>query len=145
VSASDIGRIAAGDNATILAPAGTPVAAIVRSVTPTVSGSTRAATVVLTPVSPASRLVVGEGVQVRLHVKDGAIGIVVPEDAVQNIDGRDVLFVRTKDGFRAQPVLVGIRSGGAAQIVSGINAGEQVATRNAFLVKADMIKSAKEE
>lgn len=145
VSASDIGRIAAGDIATILAPGGTPVAAIVRSVTPTVSGSTRAATVLLTPVSPASRLVVGEGVQVRLHVKDGAIGIVVPEDAVQNIDGRDVLFVRTKDGFRAQPVLVGIRSGGAAQIVSGINAGEQVATRNAFLVKADMIKSAKEE
>jgi cobalt-zinc-cadmium efflux system membrane fusion protein len=42
-------------------------------------------------------------------------------------------------------VLVGSRSRGMAQIVSGVQPGEQVATRNAFLVKADMIKSEKEE
>jgi membrane fusion protein, heavy metal efflux system len=32
-----------------------------------------------------------------------------------------------------------------AQIVSGVRPGEQVATRNAFLVRADMIKSNVEE
>jgi cobalt-zinc-cadmium efflux system membrane fusion protein len=143
--AADISRVAIGDKATIIAAGGTPVAATVRSVTPTVSGSTRTATVVLTPVSPARELVTGEGVQARLHVKNGAAGMVVPEDAVQNVDGHDVLFVRTKDGFRVQPVRVGARSRGVAQIVSGVKAGEQVATRNAFLVKADMIKSAKDE
>jgi cobalt-zinc-cadmium efflux system membrane fusion protein len=143
VPASDIGRIAAGDKASILAN-GAPVEATVRSVTPTVSGSTRAATVVLEPLASSNRLVVGEGVQVRLHVKENGAGMVVPEDAVQNIDGRDVLFVRTKAGFRAQPVLVGSRSRGMAQIVSGVQPGVQIATRNAFLVKADMIKSEKE-
>lgn len=143
--AADIGRVAIGDKATIIAAGGTPVAATVRSVTPTVSGSTRAATVVLTPVSSARELITGEGVQARLHVKNGAAGMVVPEDAVQNVDGHDVLFVRTKDGFRVQSVLVGTRSRGVAQIVSGVRAGDLVATRNAFLVKADMIKSAKEE
>jgi cobalt-zinc-cadmium efflux system membrane fusion protein len=143
--AADIGRVSVGDKATIIAAAGTPVAATVRSVTPTVSGSTRAATVILTPLSSARELVTGEGVQARLHVKNGAAGMVVPEDAVQNVDGHDVLFVRTKDGFRVQPVLVGTRSRGVAQIVSGVRAGDQVATRNAFLVKADMIKSAKDE
>jgi cobalt-zinc-cadmium efflux system membrane fusion protein len=144
VPAADIGRIAAGDQASILAD-GAPIAAKVRSVTPTVSGSTRAATVVLEPLAAANRLVVGEGVQVRLHVKENGAGMVVPEDAVQNIDGRDVLFVRTQAGFRAQPVLVGKRSRGLAQIVSGVQPGAQVATRNAFLVKADMIKSEEEE
>jgi cobalt-zinc-cadmium efflux system membrane fusion protein len=144
VSAADIGRIAAGDKASILAN-GAPVEARVRSVTPTVSGNTRAATVVLEPLATASRLVVGEGVQVRLHVKENGANMVVPEDAVQNIDGRDVLFVRTQAGFRAQPVLVGSRSRGMAQIVSGVQPGAQVATRNAFLIKADMIKSEKEE
>jgi cobalt-zinc-cadmium efflux system membrane fusion protein len=143
--AADIGRVAIGDKATVIAASGTAVAAKVRSVTPTVSGSTRAATVVLTPVSPARELIVGEGVQARLHVKNGGAGIVVPEDAVQNVDGHDVLFVRTKNGFRVQPVLVGTRSRGVAQIVSGVSVGQEVATRNAFLVKADMIKSAKEE
>jgi cobalt-zinc-cadmium efflux system membrane fusion protein len=42
-------------------------------------------------------------------------------------------------------VLVGARSGGVARIVSGVRPDAQVATRNAFLIKADMIKSAKEE
>ena len=143
--AADIGRVAIGDKATITGAGGAPVAATVRSVTPTVSGSTRAATVVLTPVSAARVLVAGEGVQARLHVKNGAAGMVVPEDAVQNVDGHDVLFVRTKEGFRVQPVLVGARSRGVAHIVSGVRAGELVATANAFLVKADMIKSAKDE
>lgn len=144
VSSTDIGRIAAGDKATVLAN-GAPVEAKVVSVTPTVSGSTRTATVILEPLGSSNRLVVGEGVQVRLHVKENGTGMAVPEDAVQNIDGRDVLFVRTKAGFRAQPVLVGSRSRGLAQIVSGVQPGVQVATRNAFLVKADMIKSEKEE
>jgi len=146
VSAADIKRIAPGDSATIIAAGGTPVNAVVHAVTPTVNGETRAATVVLTLQGNAHGLVAGEGAQVRLHAKGGtASGLIVPEDAVQNIDGRDVLFVRTADGFRPQPVLVGARSGGVAQIVSGVQAGDQVATRNAFLVKADMIKENKEE
>ena len=142
---ADMGRVRSGDKATIVAASGTAVGATVRSVTPTVSGSTRAATVILTPSSPARDLIVGEGVQARLHVKNGTTGMVVPEDAVQNVDGHDVLFVRTQDGFLAQPVLVGTRSGGLAQIISGVKAGQQVATRNAFLIKADMIKSAGDE
>lgn len=143
--AADMGRVATGDKATVIAANGQPVAATVRSVTPNVSGSTRVATAVLTPISSTHKLIVGEGIQARLHIKNGATGMVVPEDAVQNVDGHDVLFVRTKDGFLAQPVLVGMRSGGVAQIVSGVSAGQQVATHNAFLIKADMIKSVKGE
>ena len=142
--AGDIGRVAVGDRATIMAASGVAIPAAVRTVTPTVSGSTRAATVVLSP-EGSRGMVVGEGVQVRLHVKDGVGGLVVPEDAVQNIGGRDVLLVRTEEGFRIQPVLVGRRSRGLAQIISGVEAKAQIATRNAFLIKADMIKTGKEE
>ena len=145
VAAADIGRIATGDRATIVPASGTPVEATIRSITPTVSSTTRAALVLLTPASRDAKLVVGEGVRVRLHLKNGNGGMVVPEDAVQNIQGRDVLFVRTGDGFRPTPVRVGARSGGMAQIVDGVRVGEQVATRNAFLIKADMIKAGKEE
>lgn len=145
VTAADSGRITVGDKASILLARGAPIDAVVHSITPTVSGATRAATVVLTPITSDRSLVIGEGVQVRLHGKGSGGGFAVPEDAVQNVDGRDVLFVRTPEGFRPQPVLVGNRSGGMAQIVSGVEAGVPVATRNAFLIKADMIKSAKEE
>lgn len=145
VSAADIGRIRAGDKATVIGASGQPVNVTVRNVTTAVGGSTRSATTILVPEAKAAALIAGEGVQVRLHVKGTTTGLVVPEDAVQNIEGRDVLFVRTKEGFVPQPVLVAERSGGSALIASGVRAGELVATRNAFLIKADMIKSAKEE
>lgn len=153
VQAADVARISVGDKASIIPANGMPVSATVRSLTPSVSGSAHTATVILTPVttvtkaaaSARSGLLVGEGVQVRLHVKGGTSRMVVPEDAVQNIDGHDALFVRTKDGFRIQAVLVGERSAGMAQIISGIQIGELVATKNAFLIKADMIKTAKDE
>lgn len=142
VTAADTSRIAAGSDATIVLANGAPLAGRVQAVTPTVSGSARAATVVVTPVDANSGLIVGEGVQVRLHTKAAdANAMSVPEDAVQNLDGRDVVFVRTQQGFRPKSVLVGSRSGGVAQILSGVKPGEQVATRNAFLIKAEMNKA----
>lgn len=142
VTSTEAGRIQVGDEATIVLSTGALVPATVRSVAPTVSGNSRAGTVVLAPKGLAATLVIGEGVQVRLHASGSkaAAGLLIPEEAVQTIDGRDVLFVRTDQGFRAQPVLVGTRSGGVAQIVSGVKAGDRVATRNAFLVKAEAKK-----
>lgn len=147
VTSGEAGRIAAGDEATIVLSNGALVPATVRSVAPTVSGNSRAGTVILSPKDASAALVIGEGVQARLHAsasKDKA-GLVIPEEAVQSIDGRDVLFVRTEQGFRAQPVLIGARSGGVAQIVSGVKVGDHVATRNAFLVKAEAKKGGDEE
>jgi cobalt-zinc-cadmium efflux system membrane fusion protein len=142
VTAADTSRIVAGSDATIVLANGSPIPARVLAVTPTVSGSARAATVIVTPAQPTDKLIVGEGVQVRLHARaSDATGMTVPEDAIQNFEGSDVVFLRTKDGFRAQSVLVGTRSGGSAQIISGVQPGDQVATRNAFLIKAEMNKA----
>lgn len=146
LTAEDLRRVAVGDAATILSRSGQPVPATVRGLTPGVSAATRAATVVLVPNDGvgAKALLAGEGVQVRLHARSDTSqpGVAVPEEAVQNLDGRDVVFVRTPEGFRAQPVYVGTRSGGLAQIVSGLQASQQVATRNAFLLKAEAKKNA---
>lgn len=147
VTADDARRIKAGDPATILPGTGAPIAATVRSVTPTVSGTSQSATVLLTPSAGASALVVGQGVQVRIGTRTAAArgGMTVPADAIQSLDGRDVLFVRTPDGFRPRPVLVGARSGGVAQILSGVRPGERIATRNAFLIKAELKKGTGED
>ncbi|EIZ81253.1 Nickel and cobalt resistance protein cnrB [Novosphingobium sp. Rr 2-17] len=146
VSADDARRVSPGDTATIVLGSGDTLAGTVRSVTPTVSGASQAATVVIVPAGNG-RLLVGQGVQVRIRASTGGgkTGISVPEEAVQSLNGKDVVFVRTKDGFRAQPVLVGSRSGGVAQILSGLQAGASVATRNAFLLKAEATKGSEEE
>lgn len=149
VTAEEARRVQPGNAATIILPSGDPVEATVRAVTPTVSGSSQTATVLLTPSAGASSLTIGQGVQVRIRSRPssapGSANMTVPDEAVQSINGRDVLFVRTADGFRAQPVLVGTRSGGTAQILSGVKPGDKVATRNAFLVKAELNRGTEEE
>ena len=62
-----------------------------------------------------------------------------------DLDGRDVVFVRTAKGFKARPVTVGARSAGHAAIVAGLKPGETIATTNAFFLKAEMRKPTGED
>ncbi|MBO9712188.1 efflux RND transporter periplasmic adaptor subunit [Sphingomonas sp.] len=144
VGPAEAQRIAPGDRAVVELPDGTTVEASVRAVTPTLSGETRSATAVL---DVPGGLQPGLGVRVRLVPSRGNFSraIVVPEDAVQTVDGRDAVFVRTAQGFRAVPVTIGQRSAGRVEILSGLRSGRSIATRNAFLLKAELGKGAGEE
>ena len=140
IGAHDAARVAPGNHAVI----DESIDGTVRSVTPSLDPQTRTATAVID--APSAQLVPGRGVRVRLIVADAAAAaIVVPEEAVQSIDGKDVVFVRTPTGFTPRPVVTGQRSDGRIEIVSGLPAGSAIATRNAFLLKAEIGKSAEEE
>lgn len=146
VTAADAARISIGDTATVTTASGTSLAAAVQSVTPTISEQTRAATVVLTLNHHQSAPTPGEFVQVHITPRQsGSAGFVVGEEAVQRVDNRDVVFLRTDQGFQAQPVTVGLRSGGRVLILAGLRDGQVIATRNAFLLKAELSKSAEDE
>jgi cobalt-zinc-cadmium efflux system membrane fusion protein len=145
VSGPEAARIKAGDAAVIVTPAGARVPAAVRAVTPSLDPQTRAATVVLAP-AQGSVLTPGEAVQAVISPKaGGGRAIVVADEAVQRIDGRDTVFVRTADGFAVRPVTVGARGGGRAGILAGLNPGEVIAARNAFLLKAELGKGEDDE
>jgi membrane fusion protein, heavy metal efflux system len=146
VRAADARRVAAGDRAKVTTAAGVDLAASVVSVTPTLDEQTRSATVTLTlePGQPAPAP--GEFVQARIATRAGtAAAFVVPDEAVQSVGGRNVVFVRSGQEFRAVTVTVATRSGGRASIVSGLRAGDVIATRNAFLLKAELGKGAEED
>lgn len=146
VGPADAQRLAPGDRATVDLPDGTTTSARVRAVTPTLNGETRAATAVLDAIG--GRLQPGLAVRVRLFPTRGggaSTAIVVPEEAVQSLNDRDVVFVRTPQGFKATPVTTGRRSAGRIEIVSGLAAGQTIATKNAFLLKAELGKGAGEE
>jgi cobalt-zinc-cadmium efflux system membrane fusion protein len=146
VTAMDAQRIAVGDPATLTTGSGARVAASVRSVSPIVNEQTRAATVVLSLTGSHEPLSPGEIVQATIVPKTAApSGFVVPEDAVQNVGGRNVVFVRTATGFKVRPVVTGSRSAGRVSIQFGLNAGDTIATANAFFLKAELAKSAGEE
>ena len=145
VGAAAANRLQVGDAAVIELPDGRSVAARVRGVTPTLNGDTRTATAVLE--ANEGGLTPGLAVRVRLPLRGAsqAVGVAVSEEAVQSINGREVVFVRTPTGFRVQNVTTGRRSAGRVQVVSGLTAGQVIATRNAFLLKAELAKGSGEE
>ena len=144
VGPGDAQRLSPGDRAIIELADGRTIDARVRAVTPGLASETRSATAVL---DVPGALQPGLAVRVRLLPSRGdtSNAIVVPEDAVQSLEGRDVVFVRTAKGFRAQTVTIGQRSNGRVEILKGLPDGSQVATKNAFLLKAELGKGAGEE
>lgn len=146
VTVRDAGRVMPGDPAVIEGPTGASISAVVRALTPSLNEETRSATVVLS-VTGGPSLQPGQLVRIRIRPRLGAAGsgLVVPEEAVQTVDGKDVVFVRTPNGFRPQAVTVARRSNGLAEIAGGLKGGEVVATRNAFLIKAELGKGEGEE
>jgi cobalt-zinc-cadmium efflux system membrane fusion protein len=142
VTAIDADRIAIGDAAKITTSAGARIDATVRSVSPTLDEQTRAATIVLSLMGDHGPLSPGEAVQADITPKNMTqSGVTVPEDAVQNVGGRAVVFVRTADGFKVRPVVTGARGAGRVSVASGLAAGETIATTNAFFLKAELAKS----
>lgn len=143
---ADASRVRAGDRIELTTSDGRAVEGRVRSATGVVDAETRAATVVVVPSSGGSTLVPGQLVQARIFASGGVTknGVMVPQDAIQTIGERTVVFVRTRGGFKAQTVRVGSRSGGFVSIASGLAAGTPIATTNAFLLKAEIEKETAE-
>lgn len=140
VSPTDAVRIRPGDRALIELPSGGTIDAVVRSAAPALNVESRTASVVLTPSGVPAGLAQGQAVRARIIPRGASTAgsIVIPEDAVQSVEGRDVVFVAVKGGFQAKPVTVGGRSGGRAEIVSGIEPGSQVVTKGAFVLKSEL-------
>lgn len=66
----------------------------------------------------------------------------VPEEAVQQVNGQDVVFVRTaKDRFRIQPVELGELLRNNVRVRKGLTAGEQVITSGSFIAKGELLKA----
>lgn len=147
VPAADAAKIAIGDRALIETAEGTQFRAVVRAVTPGVDIESRAATVLLRPVAASPLLVPGRSLRVRLTPRQpvSTSALTVSADAVQTVDGREVVFVRSPGGFVVRPVTVGERGGDRVEISGGVAAGQLIAGRNAFLIKAQLAKSAEPE
>ncbi|RAP62276.1 efflux transporter periplasmic adaptor subunit [Achromobacter sp. HZ01] len=141
----DAARIAAGDRAVVELPGNATLEAQVRSVTPSLNSATRQATAVIDVA--AGSLQPGLAVRVRIfpEKKAASAGIVIPEEAVQTLEGKDAVFIRTAEGFKARFVTIGPRSAGRIEVAKGLSAGETIATGQAFLLKAELAKGAGEE
>ncbi len=85
----------------------------------------------------ASLLKLGMPVDVHARTGAGSVGVAVPSDAVGEVGGQPVVFVKTApERFDARAVVVGRRFGGWSEIVQGVAAGERVVIQGTAQLQA---------
>jgi len=67
--------------------------------------------------------------------------LAIPEDALQDLDGKKVVFVAENEAeFGARQVQTGRVAGGMIEIVAGLEEGERYAVKGAFILKSELKK-----
>ena len=83
---------------------------------------------------------------VLFELGSGDATVTVPKDAVQDIDGKSVVFVQTAPlGFEVRNVETGRSWNEQIAILSGLSPGDTVVSQGSFLLKSEILKSRMQE
>ncbi len=139
---TDAGRVKPGVRVEVTAP-GRRQEGRVTFVSPILDETTRLVPVIATLDNAGSTWRVGETVNVSILVPaTGDRTVAVPSAAVQMIEDKSFVFVRTATGFRAIPVTLGRTNGGQVTVTAGLTGSERIASTNSFTLKAELGKGA---
>lgn len=106
---------------------------------------TRTATARVTLANPKTGWRPGMFVNVEVAVGQSDADVTVLNDAIQTLNEKPVVFVRTDDGFMAQPVTLGRTDGKRTEILHGLAAGTPYVAVNSYILKAQLGKSSADD
>jgi len=137
----DAGRIRPGAIVTVLA-LGRSATARISFVSPALDPQTRLVPAMASLDNGGGLWRVGEAVtaSVQLAGSGSPATVRAPLAAVQTVEGKTVVFVRTATGFKATPVQLGDAAGDTVLIRSGLSGRERIATTGSFTLKAELGK-----
>lgn len=137
----DLGRVNVGDQVLIDAADGKPVIeAKISYVSPVGSSDTQSAVARAVVPNTEQRLRPGLFISGRLSLSARQVPVAVKTSALQTVENRTVVFVRSGDKFEARDVEVGERDSEFVEITFGVLEGDVYAANNSFIVKAEMAK-----
>jgi membrane fusion protein, heavy metal efflux system len=68
--------------------------------------------------------------------------IVIPEAAVQNLNGHCTVFVQTgTETFQPRVIVAGVSQNGQVEITQGLRPGDRVVIKGAYQLKSEILKS----
>jgi cobalt-zinc-cadmium efflux system membrane fusion protein len=112
-------------------------------VVPVIDEATRTAKVRLEFPNPNGALHAGQLVTARI-VADSKLAtnevLAVPRSAIEQVEGKTVVFVKAGDAFERRNVLLGTSGGDRVEVRKGLNPGEMVAVDGAFLLKSELLR-----
>ncbi|KJZ34336.1 MULTISPECIES: efflux RND transporter periplasmic adaptor subunit [Pseudomonas] len=145
VSPKDLNKVQVGKPVSVSAPElEAEVAGTVAYVGSLLGEQTRTATVRVTLENPQGSWRPGLFVTALVATDSRQAKVAVPEAAIQTVEDKPTVFVRTADGFKAQPVELGSRAAGQVEITQGLESGMQVASTGSFILKSELGKASAE-
>ncbi|WP_430386210.1 efflux RND transporter periplasmic adaptor subunit [Blastomonas fulva] len=137
---ADAGRVQPGAQVEVTAP-GRRQEGRVTFVSPVLDETTRLVPVIAALDNRGGNWRVGETVNASVIMPaTGDRTVAVPSTAVQMIEDKPHVFVRTAAGFTAVPVMLGRRNGGQVIVTTGLTGNERIASTNSFILKAELGK-----
>jgi RND family efflux transporter MFP subunit len=96
--------------------------------------------------NPAGKLKAGMYIEAFMPDAEERTVLAVPEAAVQDNEGQQIVFVQTEKGiFAKREIKTGGHFTGWVEILGGLTEGEKVVTFGSFLLKSELNKSSLEE
>lgn len=123
---------------------GTDVMGTVAYVGNLLGEQTRTATVRVTVANPDDSWRPGLFVAVQVATDSYLAAVSVPVDAIQTVEDKPSLFVRTAEGFVTRHIELGVSENGFVEVRQGLEAGAQVATVGSFVLKSELGKASAE-
>lgn len=150
VPESQVGHLRVGTPAEVRSAAlgSDAIAGRVTYIDPTLSEETRTARVRIEVANPGERLKVGMFTEVGFETDTRAIGsevaseLVIPDEAVQRLGERTVVFVPKEEAghFEVRDVEVGGLIEGYRRVISGLSLGDRVVAKGSFTLKTQLMK-----
>jgi len=145
----DLGQVHTGQTASISIDSypGERFTGQVASISDLIDPQTRTAAVRCQVANPGARLKLDMLASVQFPTAMKRSALSVPEEAVQDIEGKPTVFVRTSPSqFSVRQVETGSSGNGRIEILRGLKEGEPVVSKGAFAVKSVLLgKELKEE
>ncbi len=79
-------------------------------------------------------------VNTRVVIEKKHVPIAVKNAAVQTFEGKNVVFVKTKEGFEPRVCQLGLEGKDYIEVLSGLKVGEVYVAKNSFILKAELEK-----
>lgn len=137
----DLGRVQPGNTVIISTDDGQPsVEAKLSYIAPVGSADTQTALARAVVDNPDLRLRPGLFVTGRALLSAKPVGIAIKSAALQSHENRTVVFVRSGEKFEVREVETGERDAEHVEVVFGLNDGDVYASKNSFVIKAELGK-----
>lgn len=137
----DLTRVRTGQEAFIETIDGQRIRGTIDWLSPLVAHGSQSLRARVIAANPEGRLRPGQFVSARVVADRNEVPLAVHLDAVQDLDGRDVAFVRVGDTYETRPLELGRRDHQRAEVLEGLHAGEEYVVGNSYLIKADLEKA----